>query len=409
MQDTTIKFHQLPNGLRLVHKQNNSAVAHLGIMINVGSRDENTDEEGIAHFIEHTIFKGTKKRKAYHILSRLENVGGEIDAYTTKEETCVYASFMNGFYDRTFELLSDIVFNSIYPEKELEKEKEVVYDEINSYKDSPAESIYDDFEEFVFEGHELAHPILGEKEKIKKFSKEKIEKFISTNYHTDQIVLSSVGNIDFKKIIKYFEKYFGEIKENLRTNKRIKFNTYKAKSLNIKKQNHQAHCIIGNVAYSINNPKRTSLVLLNNILAGQGMNSRLNLSLREKYGYAYNIESNYTPYSDSGLLSIYFGTDKEYHEKSISIVLKELKKLQNKELGLMQLSVAKRQLIGQLAISSESQVGTMLNIAKSYLMFNKVDSLEKTYTKINSINSANLIDTANEVFCIDKLSFLSYI
>jgi predicted Zn-dependent peptidase len=328
--------HTLSNGIRLIHRPVNANVAHCGIILNTGSRDEQEDEWGIAHFIEHVVFKGTTKRKAYHILSRMEDVGGELNAYTTKEETCIYTTFLDKDYKRALELISDITFNSVFPEKELEKEKEVILDEINSYKDSPSELIFDDFEELLFKKDPIGRNILGTPKHIKAFKRDDILKFISNNYHTDQMVISSVGNIPFKKLVKMVEKYFGEIPENIRTEKRQKPNFYKPRTQTLIKNTYQRHCVLGNVAYDLNDDKRIPLSLLTNILGGPGMNSRLNLSLREKHGLAYNIESNYTPYVDTGVFSIYFGTDKGYLDKCLSLIDKELNLLCTKKLGVGQ-------------------------------------------------------------------------
>jgi predicted Zn-dependent peptidase len=400
--------HTLSNGIRLIHRPVNANVAHCGIILNTGSRDEQEDEWGIAHFIEHVVFKGTTKRKAYHILSRMEDVGGELNAYTTKEETCIYTTFLDKDYKRALELISDITFNSVFPEKELEKEKEVILDEINSYKDSPSELIFDDFEELLFKKDPIGRNILGTPKHIKAFKRDDILKFISNNYHTDQMVISSVGNIPFKKLVKMVEKYFGEIPENIRTEKRQKPNFYKPRTQTLIKNTYQRHCVLGNVAYDLNDDKRIPLSLLTNILGGPGMNSRLNLSLREKHGLAYNIESNYTPYVDTGVFSIYFGTDKGYLDKCLSLIDKEMNLLCTKKLGVGQLKRAKNQMIGQIAISSENNENLMLNVGKSYLLYNRVDSLEEIYQKVESITAEQLIEVANEILDKDRLTTLMY-
>jgi predicted Zn-dependent peptidase len=401
-------FHTLKNGIRLVHQQIVSPVSHLGVILNTGSRDEEINEQGIAHFIEHVIFKGTKKRKAYHIISRIEDVGGELNAYTTKEETSVYAIFLNEYFERSMELISDILINSTFPQKELEKEKEVVIEEINSYKDSPSDLIFDEFEEVLFDGHPIARNILGTPENVKSFSRENIFDFICRNYHTDQMVLSSVGSLPFDKIIRLTEKYFGQIPEKIRSNKRLGFDHYQASKRIVQKDTFQTHCIIGNIAYDHQNPRRIGMVLLNNILGGQSMNSRLNLALRERNGLAYNIESNYTAYSDTGQFSIYFGTDKENLDRAISLVQKEIKQLKNKELGLQQLIKAKKQLIGQLAISNENREDLMLSIGKSYLLYDHVDNLQQVYEKINRLTSREIQEISNEIFEESQTSILIY-
>lgn len=404
----SVQYFTLNNGIRLIHKHNTREIAHCGVIINAGSRDEENSENGIAHFIEHVIFKGTTKRKAFHILSRLENIGAELNAFTTKEETCIYASFLNPYYERSLELFSDILFNSIFPEKEIQKEKEIVLDEINSYKDTPAEQIFDDFEELLFNEHPIAHNILGKPELVKTFRKKDIQKFIANNYHTDQIVISSVGNIDFTKLIELIEKYFGHIPSNYRNFQRKKVITYQPEQKQVFRQNHLAHCIIGNLAYSSNDEKRIGLVLLNNILGGPGLNSRLNLALRERHGYTYDIESLYQSYSDTGVSSIYFGTDPENLTKSIDLIKKELSDLRKNKLGILQLSRAKQQIAGQFAISLESNVSVMLSNGKRLFQVERIESRKEIMDSINSLTAENLMEIANEIFNPNKLSILIY-
>lgn len=400
--------HTLANGIRLIHRSIATNVAHCGITLNTGSRDEMEDQWGMAHFIEHMIFKGTEKRRAYHILSRMEDVGGEINAYTTKEETCVYATYLDRHYERALELLSDITFNSVFPEKEMEKEKEVIIDEINSYKDSPSELIFDDFEELLFKKDSFGRNILGTPKNIKAFTREDVQKFIQDNYHTDQMVISSVGNIPFKKLVHQVEKHFGSIPANLRHTSRQRPNSYKPDTQTLVKNTYQTHCIIGNVAYDLMNDKRVVLSLLSNILGGPGMNSRLNLSLREKYGLAYNIESNYSPYIDTGVLGVYFGTDKENLERCYQLILKEMEKLRNTPLGMLQLKKAKNQMVGQIAISSENNENLMLSIGKSFMLYNKVDSLKEVFDKVEGITASQLMEVANEILNKDQLTTLIY-
>ncbi|RUA24452.1 MAG: insulinase family protein [Bacteroidetes bacterium] len=400
--------HTLSNGIRIIHKHVNNQVAHCGVIINTGSRDETENEQGIAHFIEHTIFKGTQKRKAYHILSRLENVGGELNAYTTKEETCIYASFLKPYYERSIELFADISLRSIFPKAEIEKEKEVVIDEINSYRDNPAEEIFDEIEDLVFEGHSLGRNILGTKEQVRNFTRQNIFRFIKRTFNTEETVICSVGDIDFNKLVRLAEKYFGHAKANPRSFKREAFSNYKPKSKSFDKGMYQAHCIIANEAYSRQDAKRAPLILLNNVLGGPGLNTRLNMGIREKYGFCYNIESNYTQYSDTGIVSIYLGTDFGYLQKTISLAYKELKKLREQKLGSLQLQRAKQQMIGQIAISQESNVNELLSIGKSILAYDKVESIEQILKEIDGITASQLLDVANEVFDPQKLSLLIY-
>ncbi len=399
----------LSNGIRYIHIPTKRHVAHLAIIINAGTRDENENEYGIAHFIEHVIFKGTKKRKAYHILSRLEDVGGEIDAYTSKEDTVVYASFLKQYFDRAADLLSDILINSTFPEKELEKEKEVIFDEINSYFDSPSEQIYDDFENKIFHKHSLSHNILGDKESIKHFTKKDIQAFVKRTYNTDEIVICSIGDIPYEKTESIIQKYFGPIQENKRNWTRTKFKTYRSFQLIEEADNYQAHCIVGNMAYDSFQEKRKPLLLLNNILGGPGLNSRLNLSLREKQGWVYNIESNYTQYSDIGLWSVYFGTDKGNFRKVLKRLKSELQQISEVRLGPNQLNKAKQQIIGQMAMASENNQDMLVGIAKSFMLYNKLDSFEDIKLVVNAITAEQIQDVAQDIFDINKLSVFARI
>ena len=403
--------HTLPNGIRLAHQYHESMIAHCGFMVNTGSRDESPDEAGMAHFIEHAVFKGTKKRKAYHIISRLEDVGGELNAYTTKEETCIHASFLYSEFDRTMELISDIMFHSTFPEREIEKEKEVIIDEINSYLDTPSEQIFDDFEEMVYGSSPLARPILGKPESIRSFKRDDIEKFMAANYNTDEMVVAVVSSLPFTKVIKIFEKYFGPVPGNPRSKERISFSPahYKPEKKTVEHDNNQTHCIIGNIAYDLRDERRLSLHLLNNILGGPGMNSRLNLSLREKNGYTYNVEANYNPYIDSGIFCVYFGTDKQHLNKSIALAHREFKKMRETKLGTLQLSKAKKQLLGQLAIGAENKESLMLSMAKSMLVYNKVEGLDEISQKIEDITAFHLQEVANEILDPGELSKLVFV
>lgn len=398
----------LSNGIRIIHSNVVSPVGYCGIIINVGSRDEQAKEHGMAHFLEHVMFKGTQKRKAFHILSRLDDVGGEMNAYTTKEETCIYASFLSEDFERALELIHDITFNSVFPEKEIIKEKEVIIDEINSYKDNPSELIYDEFEQMLYKNDPMGRDILGTPEALKGFTKKDILNFIRNNYHTDQMVICSVGQIRFKRLVQICERYFGQVPTNLRTYERFAVAPYIPETREVVKETYQSHVILGNIAYDLNHPQRLGLHLLNNILGGPGSNSRLNMSLREKNGIAYNVESSYNPYSNTGVFSIYYGTDEENLERSLRIVHKELNSLRTSKLGVLQLLKAQRQLKGQMTIAAENKENLMLSLGKSYLLYQKVDDLDEVYKRIDSITAMDLMGIANEVFDRNQLSLLIY-
>jgi len=401
--------YRLSNGMRLIHAPNSSAVAHCGLMINAGSRDEKTHEQGIAHFVEHLIFKGTRKRKAFHILSRMDDVGGEINAYTSKEETCVHTSFLSKDYERALELLSDITFNSVFPGKEMMREKDVIIDEINSYKDNPGEAIYDDFEEMVFEGQPLGRNILGTPEMLRQFHRQDIEQFVKRNYLPGEMVLTSIGNIPFPRFIEMAEKHFGQIPAARASGNRVPFNGYRPGSKSLQRNTNQAHCILGNVTYDLYHPRRITMTLLENLIAGPGLNSRLNMLLREKLGYVYHVESSYTPFSDVGLFTLYFGAEKSRLDKTLAHIYKEFEKLRTTPLGKVQLRKAKKQLFGQLAITSEHPPTRMIANGKSYLMLNRVDSLEDIHRKIEAVTAEELMETAREVLDPDQLTTLTYL
>ena len=402
------QYHTLDNGIRIVHRQSQRMVSHLAVMVNVGSRDELPGEEGLAHFIEHVIFKGTKKRKFHHILGRLENVGADLNAYTTKEETCIHASFLKEYYPRAIDLFADILFDSTFPEKEIEKEKDVVIDEINSYKDSPTDMIFDEFEANLFEGHPLAKATLGKPASVRKINRKKILGFILNHYHTDQMVISSVGDIPFSRLIKLLTKAFGSKPANLRQNSRKIFTENEPQSIIKQRRVFQTHCIIGRQVYGFEHPKRMTLALLNNMLGGPAMNSRLGMALRERNGLSYNVESSYSPYVETGSFMIYLGIDNGALDKAVSLVYKELDKFRNKELGTIQLHTAKQQYIGQLALSFESNLNDALSMAKSVLVYNTVDTHEMLISKINTINATQIHDVAQEILRPESMGMLVY-
>lgn len=401
-------FHILPNGLRIVHRNSDRLVGHLVVMVNTGSRDEFPGEEGLAHFIEHVIFKGTGKRRLHQVLGNLENIGADLNAYTTKEETCIHASFLSSYYPRAIDLFADILFNSTFPDKEIEKEKDVVLDEINSYKDSPSELIFDEFEEMLFSGHPLGKSILGSPSSVRKINRKRIINFLSNHYNTDQIVISSVGNISFKRLVKLVTASFGALAPNLRNQPRPDFTPQPPKQLIQSRRVFQTHCILGNYAYSYGDPKRTALALLTNLLGGPAMNSRLSMALRERNGLSYNIESAYTPYADTGSFMIYLGIDNGALERAVNLVYKELSKLMDRSLGVLQLHTAKQQFIGQLAISFESNLNDALSMAKSLLVYDTVDTHEVMIAKINALTSAEIREVALQVFKPEDMSMLVY-
>ena len=402
------QIYTLKNGIRVLLKPAKSTVSHCCLVINAGSRDEEKGKEGLAHFIEHLLFKETTSKNTSQILNRLEVVGGDLNAYTSKEYTCLHASFLKKYLERAVELLQDISFNSTFPLHEIEKEKAVILDEIASYEDQPEEAINDYFEALIFANHSLGENILGTTNSVKATQRQDMVNFIAKNYNTNEIILAISGSYSLTKVAKLAEKYFGHIPENNQPKQRIKppINTAIFKSL--KKPINQTHCMLGNIAYSFHEEQKTGLLLLNNLLGGTGMSSRLNLEIREKHGIAYTIESNYTPLSDTGLFSIYFGTDGEKVEKASKLIYKELKKVRENALGAIQLAQAKQRLIGQIALGEENRMGVLISMAKSLLDYNKIDSLKEVFEKINKVTSPQLMAIANEVMDPKNLSTLIF-
>lgn len=402
------QYHTLKNGIRVIHRQVEGKVSHCGVLVNTGSRDESDTENGIAHLIEHLIFKGTNKRKAHHVLSRIENIGGELNAFTTKEETCIYASFLSVYYEHSLELFADVAFNSTFPQKEIEKEKDVIIDEINSYYDSPGELIFDDFEDLLFKGHSLGRNILGTIENVERISRQDILRFVKSRYSTDELVIASVGQIDFNRLIYLAEKHFGNIAASPRRYTRDSFSGYIPSNSVLKKNSYLSHCVMGNVAYERNHPEKITLLLLTNYLGGPALNSKLSMQIREKHGYAYSVEAMYQPYTDTGVFNIYIGADSNYVNKSIKLAKRELTKLRTDKLGTMQLHRAKKQIAGQLAISGESNLNEMLGIAKAYMHKPRVKTIDEIITEIEKVTSDRIIDVANEIFDPGQLSTLIY-
>ncbi|MFI3266756.1 MAG: pitrilysin family protein [Rikenellaceae bacterium] len=399
--------YTLQNGIRCIHRQVRSQVCHCAMTINTGSRDELKNQFGIAHLIEHSIFKGTKKRKAFQINSRLESLGGELNAYTSKEETVIHTTTLKKDTPRAVELLSDIIFNSTFPQKLVEQEVQVIIDEINSYKDSPSEQIFDDYEDLMFKDSPLGHNILGTKQKLMKYGRSEIETFMQRTYNTDQMVFSIIGNISEARFITICDTYFGDVKASYRSFEREKTGIYTPFNISKNKNGYQTNCIIGNRAYDINEPKRVTLGLLTNMLGGPLANSILNIAVREKKGLTYSIESNYTPYSDTGFFTTYFSCEHSNAERCLEIINAELNNIKNGRLSARKISMAKKQYLAQIIIGMESRESYMFSAARSYMIFNRVDSMEAINEKIMSITAEEVADVANEIFN-DQMSTLLF-
>lgn len=400
--------HTLPNGIRLLHVPSASPISHACILINSGSRDEGEKESGLAHFIEHLVFKRTEKRSTNQILNRLESVGADLNAYTTKEYTCIHASFLNPYLDRTLELFNDIMFHSTFPEEELEKEKGVILDEIASYLDQPEEAIYDDFEDLLFAGHTLGRNILGTADTVSALSRKDIQAFMARNYHTDKMVIAVLGNYSFSKLIKTGAKYYEAIPAN--PYKALRSAPEKTPVVQVvsEKPIAQAHVVMGCQAYNLHHPYKTGLLLLNNIIGGTGMSSILNLQIREKYGIAYTIETGYSPLSDTGLFTLYFGTDKEKLERARTLIFKEFKKFRENPLTEVQLQRAKNKFIGQIALGEENRIGLIISMGKSLMDYDQIDPLEKVFSKIQAITTGEMAEIADEILDAKNLSSLTF-
>ena len=398
--------YTLPNGIRGIHRQVRSTVAHCALVIGAGSRDEHPGQYGLAHLTEHAFFKGTERRRAWQVNCRLENLGGELNAFTTKEETTIHATTLRGDFAKAAELIADIAFRSTFPEREIEREKEVIVDEINTYKDSPAEMLYDTFEDMLFEGSELGHNILGRKAALMRYDGAAIRAFTARTHTTDRMVFASIGNFSPKTAEATALRYFGEQAATTRGFERAAPPAVKPFEKTVNKHTHQTHCIIGNRACGIEETKRLPLALLVNVLGGPSANSLLNVEVREKHGLSYNIEANYIPYGDSGLVAIYFSSEHANEAQCAELVERQLQRLRTTPLTGRQLSMAKKQFIAQLAISGESNENYMLSAGKSLLTHDEIDTMEEVYAKIGALTAAQLTEAAEEVFT--KMSRLTY-
>ena len=452
--------YTLDNGLRIIHLPSDSQVVYCGYQINAGTRNEEPGEEGLAHFCEHVTFKGTEHRKAWHILNCLESVGGDLNAYTNKEGTVYYSAILKEHIARAVDLLSDIVFHSVYPQAEIDKEVEVICDEIESYNDSPAELIYDEFENILFKGSPLGHNILGTAEQVRSFTTEDALRFTRKLYRPDNAIFFAYGDIDFKKLVKLIQKALGEcpkgrelacsadcksaetpteerIAEETPTKERIteetptgetpteemeagdanhkvqssKFNVQSkvaGQTIVMQKNTHQAHVMIGTHAYDVNDDRRMPLYLLNNMLGGPGMNAKLNLALREHNGLVYTVESTMVAYGDTGTWSIYFGCDEHDVKRCLRLVRKELDKFMQKPLSDAQLKAAKKQIKGQIGVACDNRENFALDFGKSFLHYGWEKNVDRLYEQVDEITAAQIQAVAQELFDKDRLTTLIF-
>ena len=400
----------LDNGIRVVHHQVKSTkIVHCGFTLDIGSRDEKDHQQGLAHFWEHMAFKGTEKRRGFQIINRLESVGGELNAFTTKEKICFFASVLDNHLNRAVDLLTDITFNSTFPERQIDLERNVILEEMAMYRDNPEDSIQDDLDALVFTSHSMGVNILGTEKSVNGFSQESFQKFANSNLDTSRVVFSIVGNISEKRVAQIVEKHLSPIAAKVGGTKRIMVEAPNPKVQKIQKAISQAHCAIGGQAYSVYSNKRIPLALMVNILGGPGMNSRLNMALREKRGYVYSIDANYTSYSDTGIFSLFFATENNQMAKSVKIVEKEIVRLKEQTLGNMQLHKAKLQIMGQLAMGEENNSSIMLMMGKNLLDLGKIPSLDELFAQIENVSSKDILEVANEILVAENLSHLYYL
>ena len=416
--------YTLDNGLRIIHLPSDSKVVYCGYQINAGTRNEEPGEEGLAHFCEHVTFKGTERRKAWHILNSLESVGGDLNAYTNKEGTVYYSAILKEHIARAVDLLTDIVFHSVYPQAEIDKEVEVICDEIESYNDSPAELIYDEFENIIFKGSPLGHNILGTAEQVRSFKTEDALRFTRKLYRPDNAIFFAYGDIDFKKLVRLLKKSFLSEERTVKSEKfnspeaqtqfniqHSTFNTqhsFEGQTIVMQKNTHQAHVMIGTRAYDVNDSRRMPLYLLNNMLGGPGMNAKLNLALREHNGLVYTVESTMAAYGDTGIWSIYFGCDEHDVKRCLRLVRKELDKFMLKPLSEAQLKAAKKQIKGQIGVACDNRENFALDFGKSFLHYGWEKNVDRLYEQVDEITAEQIQAVAKELFDKDRLTTLIF-
>ncbi len=400
----------LKNGMNVVMHKIQSHVSHICTYINSGSRDESFKNSGAMHLIEHMLFKGTSTRNYLEIINEIESVGGEINAFTSKEETCIYISIHNDYIERAINILSDIFYTSVFPEIEVEKEKDVVIDEIQSYLDNHQENIFDEFEEHLFATHELSRNILGDEQTVSNLNQKILHKIYNQNYTTDNTIISYVGGAKTSTVISLLKNYFSEEKKSfIQKFERTPCNTHTIFSKSISKQTFQAHTIIGSVAPHLKSDLKNTMSLLNNLLGGTSFNSQLNLLLREQNGIAYNIETNYVPYSDTGVFFIYFGTDKSKINLGKKLIFEHFQDIIHHGISSDLLHMYKQQLIGQIALSFDNHVSLMISHAKSYSIYNHIDTFDEITEKISAITPENIHTVTKQFLNPDTLSELIYI
>lgn len=402
-------FFTLPNGIRVAYQHVPATkIVHCGIFLDVGSRDETTANQGIAHFWEHMAFKGTEKRKSFHIISSLDAVGGELNAYTDKEKIVFYASVRDQYTERAIDILSDITFHSVFPQAQIEKERGVILEEMAMYVDMPDDSLQDEFDALVFKNHPMGMNILGTRETVSSFMRKDFVNFYLDHIDTSRIVFSCVGNLAVDKIEKLVNKYL-RVPRATRKGKRKRAGKYVPREKEITRQVKQGRCAMGREAYPIDHENRIPFYMLVNMLGGPGMNSRLNISLREKYGFVYSVDAHFVSYTDTGMFVIYFGTEMKQLDKCIGLVKKELIKFCDETLSPRQLAAGKEQIKGQLAMSEENNLNQMMMMGRSVLNRGYVPSLDEIFALIDQTDARKIQTMAREMFNPNQLSYLKMV
>ena len=400
--------HTLDNGLQVVHCPRMSNVSYCGFIVNAGTRDEAADEFGLAHLVEHTIFKGTSHRRAYHIRNRMESVGGELNAFTSKEETVIYSIFPSQYQERAMELLGDLVANASFPQAEFDKEREVVVEEIEMYRDTPSELIYDEFENRLFAGHALGHNILGTPDELRQIQPEKARSFLSRFYTPRQMVFFSLGSMPFDKVVRYAQRFFGSMPDSSDVQQRVAPAVIQPFAERVSCDTHQAHVVWGRRTYDLYHKMRLPMLLMNNVLGGPCLNSLLNVALREQRGYVYTVESSVTNYTDTGIFSIYFGTDERHVDKCMQRVRKVLDEIKHSYLTDAHLLAAKKQYLGQLQVAEDNNEGLALAIGKGFLRHGAILTSEEQKQRMMSITLDDMRQVAYDMLDADTWSLLIF-
>ena len=406
---SSVAVERCSNGVNLIYKFVNSPISHCCVMVDIGSRDEKKGEEGIAHFWEHMAFKGTQKRKSYQIVNYIDDLGGELNAYTTKEKICFYVTVLNEHIYKGINILLDIVFNAVFPEKEIEKERGVILEEMRMYKDLPDDMLQDEFDAQIFGNHALGHAIIGNENTIKKFKRDDFFNFLKSNLNTERIVLSYVGGVRFNNIKKLVFKQIESIPCLNGSQQRVPFYSYKPQHNRIEKPYKQVHCAVGATAYSIRSEHRIPFALLTNLLGGNALNARLNIELREKRGWVYQIESFFHPFTDTGVFGIFFGTEKKNFERCVDLIFQEFKKITTGNFSENMLKKYKQQFIGQMAIAEERSNVVMFNMARSFLDLDTIENFDSLKKQVENVSKEQLIACSSSVLNVDNISTLAFL